>query len=180
MLTLRPLSKTFMNWSELRGCVPTFGNSSSRQTGAIRSQARSRETENVVNQHPAEAEFTSRRRSGRSLAHRKVIGSGCRAPRCPRRAGVGVAGIRECRGWTGARPDMNGPDPKDRVGTLGALHRHRQLLKTNSFGQACAALRDTLRTDPGNPMVRLYLGITQKDRRLAQGSRPIGALLKPG
>ncbi len=159
--TLYP--KIFMNWSELRGMrTDRWKFILAPKPELYDLEHDPRETENVIDQHPAEADHLQKKIwevVGPPQSDRNLVV----APLDARtRRELASLGYVNAGGGRGLVLDMKGPDPKDRVGTLNALHRHKQLLKTKSFGQAARLLRDTLQTDPGNPMVRLYLGITQE------------------
>jgi arylsulfatase A-like enzyme/Tfp pilus assembly protein PilF len=159
--TLYP--KTFMNWSELRGMrTDRWKFILAPKPELYDLEHDPMETENVIDQHPEEADHLQKRIweiIGPPQGERKLVLTPVDAQTRQELASLGYV---NAGGGRELVLDMNGPDPKDRVGTLDALYRHRQLLKTKSFGQAARLLRDALQTDPGNPMLRLYLGITQE------------------
>jgi arylsulfatase A-like enzyme/Flp pilus assembly protein TadD len=159
--TLYP--KTFMNWSELRGMrTDRWKFILAPKPELYDLEHDPGERENVIDQHPAEADHLQKKIwevIGPPQSDRNLVVAPIDAQTRQELASLGYVNAGSGRELV---LDMNGPDPKDRVGTLNALHRHRELLKTKSFGQAAQLLRDTLQTDPGNPMVRLYLGITQE------------------
>ncbi len=159
--TLYP--KTFMNWSELRGMrTDRWKFILAPKPELYDLQHDPGEKENVIERHPAEADHLQKKMwevIGPPQGDRKLLVTPLDAQTRQELASLGYV---NAGGGRELVLDMKGSDPKDHVGTLNALHRHRELLKTKSFGQAARLLQNTLRTDPGNPMVRLYLGITQE------------------
>jgi arylsulfatase A-like enzyme/tetratricopeptide (TPR) repeat protein len=159
--TLYP--KTFMNWSELRGMRTDRWKFILAPKPELYDLERDpTETKNVIDQHPAEADHLQKKVwevIGPPQGDRKLALMPVDAQTRQELASLGYVNAGVGRELV---LDMNGPDPKDRVRTLNALHRHQQLLKTKSFGEAERLLRDTLQKDPGNPMLRLYLGITEE------------------
>jgi len=159
--TLYP--KTFMNWSELRGMrTDRWKFILAPKPELYDLEHDPTETANVIDQHPAEADHFQKKIwevIGPPQSDRKLAVAPLDAQTRQELASLGYASAGSGRELV---LDMKGPDPKDRVRTLNALDRYKQLSKAKSFGQAARLLQDTLQTDPGNPMVRLYLGITQE------------------
>jgi len=57
---------------------------------------------------------------------------------------------------------MHGPDPKDRVETLSAMHQYEQFMKKKSYAQAARIIETAVRSDPSNPLARFYLATVQE------------------
>ena len=159
--TLYP--KTFMNWSELRGMrADRWKFILAPKPELYDLEHDPKETENVIDQHPAEAAHLEKKiweLIGPPESDRKLVFAPVDTQLREELASLGYVNAGAGRELV---LDMKGPDPKDRVGTLRALHRYKQLSKTKSLVQAARLLQDTLHTDPGNPLVWLYLGIAQE------------------
>jgi len=162
--TLYP--RTYMNWSELRGMRTDRWKFILAPRPELYDLERDPgEKENVIDQHPAEADHLQKKIW-------EIIGPAARDQKL-----TFTPVNRETRqeleslGYVSAGTpreivlNMSGPDPKDRVTTLRAMQQYERFMKAKSFGQAARVMEAAVRTDPANPLARLYLATTYEKLR---------------
>jgi choline-sulfatase len=162
--TLYP--KTYMNWSELRGMRTDRWKFILAPKPELYDLERDPgEKENVIARHPAEADQLQKKIW-------EVIGPAARDQTLTY-APVNKETRQELEslGYVSAGTpreivlNMSGPDPKDRVTTLRAMQVYDQAMKAKSFPAAARAMEGAVRSDPANPLVRLYLATVYEKLR---------------
>ncbi|PYV86009.1 MAG: hypothetical protein DMG05_21130 [Acidobacteria bacterium] len=162
--TLYP--KTYMNWSELRGMrTDRWKFVLARRPELYDLEYDPGEKENVIDRHLAEADHLQKKIweiIGPPEGDQKLVYTPVDAQTRQELASLGYVSAGSSRELL---LNMNGPDPKDRVTTLSAMQQYDHFMKLKSFGQAAKAMEGAVRTDPANPLARLYLATAYEKLR---------------
>jgi arylsulfatase A-like enzyme/Flp pilus assembly protein TadD len=159
--TLYP--KTFMNWSELRGMrTDRWKFILAPRPELYDLENDPAERQNVVDRNPAQADQLQKKiwelvGPPQSDQHRAYTPLPPQTQEELAALGYVSPGSRQIV------LDMKGPDPKDRVQTLAAMHQYEQLMKQKSYVQAARVMETAVHSDPSNPLARLYLATAQEN-----------------
>lgn len=151
-------SKTYMNWSELRGMRTDKWKFILAPRPELYDLERDPgERENVIARHPAEADQLQKKIwevIGPATEDQKLAYSPLNRETRQELESLGYVSAGSSREIV---LNMSGPDPKDRVSTLRAMQQYDHFMKVKDFRNAARAMEGAVRTDPANPLARLYL-----------------------
>lgn len=156
-------SKTFMNWSELRGMrTDRWKFILAPRPELYDLETDPAEKENVVERNPAQADQLQKKiwevvgppQSDQHRAYTPV------PPQTQQE--LAALGYVNPGGSRKIVLDMKGADPKDRLKTLSALHDYEQFMRKRSYAQAARTIETAVRSDPPNPLARFYLATAQE------------------
>ncbi len=159
-------TKTYMNWSELRGMRTDRWKFVLAPRPELYDLERDpAERQNVIDRHPAEADQLQKKIwevIGPAAQDQKVSYTPVDRETRQELNSLGYVSGGNTREVV---LNMSGPDPKDRVATLRAMQLHSELMEAKAYAQAARVMDAAVRTDPANPLARLYLATAYEKLR---------------
>ena len=162
--TLYP--KTYMNWSELRGMrTDRWKFVLAPKPELYDLQHDPGEKENVISRYPAEADLLQKKIwevIGPAAQDQKLAYTPMNRATRQELESLGYVSAGTSREIV---LNMSGPDPKDRVATLQAVHEYGRAMKEKAFARAARVMERAVQNDNANPLARLYLATAYERMR---------------